>query len=367
MRRVLSAVCVVPFLFGVVFGAGALWAAEDDRPELFWGDTHVHSAYSLDANLFNNFTLGPEAAYRFARGETVVTGAGAEAKLARPLDFLVVSDHAEYMGVFKMIRDDHPAVAGSDTAKIVKRLIDENPVFGPEDINSLNQVLNGDPMAGDPTLQRLVWDDVIDIAERMNEPGRFTTIVGYEWGSTPNGNNLHRNVVFRDGPDRTKQVLPFSAVHSDRPEDLWAFLETYEAETGGQAFAIPHNSNLSNGLMFAVEDSEGAPFDAAYATRRARCEPQARAPVRHAWLRAAGLSFGQLPAGPRARVSGRGGKGALSVSEGRVSGQGEWRQALLKLRFSRESRTLSTRPPLPGTEQLGRELVSCAQASSCPA
>jgi len=273
MRRVLSAVCVVPFLFGVVFGAGALWAAEDDRPELFWGDTHVHSAYSLDANLFNNFTLGPEAAYRFARGETVVTGAGAEAKLARPLDFLVVSDHAEYMGVFKMIRDDHPAVAGSDTAKIVKRLIDENPVFGPEDINSLNEVLNGDPMAGDPTLQRLVWDDVIDIAERMNEPGRFTTIVGYEWGSTPNGNNLHRNVVFRDGPDRTKQVLPFSAVHSDRPEDLWAFLETYEAETGGQAFAIPHNSNLSNGLMFAVEDSDGAPFDAAYATRRARFEP----------------------------------------------------------------------------------------------
>ena len=274
MRRVFSVACSMWLLLMLLLlWTGGAGSEEGASPELFWGDTHVHSAYSLDANLFNNFTLGPEAAYRFARGESVVTGVGGEAKLARPLDFLVVSDHAEYMGVFKMIRDDHPAVEGSETAKIVRRLIDDNPVFGPEDINRLNQLLNGDPMAKDPTLQRLVWDDVIDIAERMNEPGRFTTIVGYEWGSTPNGNNLHRNVLFRDGPGRTKQILPFSAVHSDRPEDLWAFLASYEVETGGEAFAIPHNSNLSNGLMFAVEDSDGEPFDVAYATRRARFEP----------------------------------------------------------------------------------------------
>lgn len=247
--------------------------ADDPLPELFWGDTHVHSSYSLDANLFNNHSLGPEAAYRFARGERVRTDAGASAKLDRPLDFLVVSDHAEYLGVFSMIRKGHPAVAGSATAAKVKKLMEEHPIFGPEHINALNQVLNGDPMASDEKLQRVVWDDVVDIAERMNQPGRFTTIVGYEWGSTPGGNNLHRNVLFRDGPERTKQILPFSSVHSDKPEALWAFLAEYERDTGGEAFAIPHNSNLSNGRMFAVEDSEGNPIDAAYARTRARFEP----------------------------------------------------------------------------------------------
>ena len=262
-------------LIGAPGAAGAAGTSDvtADAPELFWGDTHVHSAYSLDANLFNNFTLGPEVAYRFARGERVRTGQGATAKLARPLDFLVVSDHAEYMGIFKMIRDGHPAVSGTETAKAVKQLMTENPVFGPENINALNQILNGDPMAEDESLQRIIWDEVIDIAERMNEPGRFTAIVGYEWGSTPGGDNLHRNVLFRDGPDKTKQILPFSAVHSDEPEKLWDFLEAYEAKTGGQAFAIPHNPNLSNGRMFAVEDSSGSPIDAAYAKQRARYEP----------------------------------------------------------------------------------------------
>ena len=264
--------------FIIVLATASLAAASrslaaDELPELYWGDTHVHSAYSLDANLFNNFSLGPEVAYRFAKGERIRTDAGAFAKLSRPLDFLVVSDHAEYMGIFKMIREEHPAVSGSETARRVKQLMVENPIFGPEDINALNQLLNGDPMAEDENLQRLVWDEVIDIAERMNEPGRFTTIVGYEWGSTPGGNNLHRNVLFRDGPSKTKQILPFSSVHSDMPERLWDFLAEYEAKTGGEAFAIPHNSNLSNGRMFAVEDSDGSPIDAAHATARARYEP----------------------------------------------------------------------------------------------
>ncbi len=268
--RVLARLLV---LAGMLVAPTPIVAADEILPELYWGDTHVHSSYSLDANLFNNFTLGPEAAYRFARGEQIETGSGLKAKLSRPLDFLVVSDHAEYLGVFSMIRNGHPAVAGSETARKVKQLMDENPIFGPEDINALNALLGGDPMATDEKLQRVVWDDVIDIAERMNDPGRFTTIVGYEWGSTPGGNNLHRNVVFRDGPDRTKQILPFSAVHSNEPEKLWAFLAEYERKTGGQAFAIPHNSNLSNGLMFAVEDSSGAPIDVAYATARSRYEP----------------------------------------------------------------------------------------------
>ena len=247
--------------------------AADELPQLFWGDLHLHSSNSLDANLFNNFTLGPDVAYRFAKGESIRMPNGRRAKLDRPLDFLMVSDHAEYLGVFSMIRRQDPRVAGSETAAKVSRFIAENTVFGPEQIGKLSSLLNGDPLGSDPKLRRAVWEEVVDIAEQMNQPGRFTAFVGYEWGSMPNGNNLHRNVIFRDGPERTKKILPFSAIDSGEPEALWKFLENYEWETHGQAFAIPHNSNLSNGLMFALQNSAGQPIDADYARMRARFEP----------------------------------------------------------------------------------------------
>ena len=240
---------------------------------VYWGDTHVHSSYSLDANLFNNVRLGPEAAFRFARGEAIDTGGGLVAKLDRPLDFLVVSDHAEYLGVFAMIRDGHPLVANTDTGKRIGAVLSANEMLGPEHVAILNNLLASAPLADDPGVQRFVWDEIVDITERMNEPGTFTALVGYEWSSNPGGNNLHRNVIFRDGPDRTKQVLPFSKYHGDKPEQLWAYLATYERTTGGQAFAIPHNSNLSNGLMFSVDDSFGKPIDSAYAATRAEFEP----------------------------------------------------------------------------------------------
>ncbi len=247
--------------------------AADDQPQLYWGDLHVHTSNSLDANLFNNFTLGPDVAYRFAKGEAIRMPKSGTAKLDRPLDFLMVSDHAEYLGVFSLIRKQDPRIAGSETATKVSRFIAENPVFGPEQIGKLTSLLVGDPLGSDPALRRAVWDEVVDVAERMNEPGRFTTFVGYEWGSMPNGNNLHRNIIFRDAPARTKKILPFSAIDSGEPEALWKYLAKYERETGGQAFAIPHNSNLSNGLMFALEDSSGRPIDADYARLRARYEP----------------------------------------------------------------------------------------------
>ncbi|MFK7895993.1 MAG: DUF3604 domain-containing protein [Myxococcota bacterium] len=261
---------------GVGIRADAISAADEDAdalPELFWGDTHVHTSYSLDANLFNNFTLGPDVAYRFAKGEGIRLPNGQFARLSRPLDFLVVADHAEYLGVIPMIRRGDPVVAGSETARKIFQLIAENPVFGPDNINDLGVLLDGDPLGEDAAIRRRVWDEMIDTAERMNEPGRFTALVGYEWGSTPDGNNLHRNVVFRDGPERTKKILPFSAIDSLEPEDLWVFLSTYEATTGGEAFAIPHNSNLSNGLMFSLNDSAGKPIDRDHATLRARFEP----------------------------------------------------------------------------------------------
>ncbi|MEZ4278597.1 MAG: DUF3604 domain-containing protein [Myxococcota bacterium] len=247
--------------------------AAEELPQLYWGDLHLHTSNSLDANLFNNFTLGPDVAYRFAKGEAIRMPNGRRAKLDRPLDFLMVSDHAEYLGVFSMIRRKDPRVAGSETATKVSRFIAENPVFGPEQIGKLGALLADDPLGADPALRRAVWDEVVDVAEQMNQPGRFTTFVGYEWGSMPNGNNLHRNVIFRDGPQRTKKILPFSAIDSGEPEQLWRFLARYERDTGGEAFAIPHNSNLSNGLMFALLDSAGKPIDAAYARQRAKYEP----------------------------------------------------------------------------------------------
>jgi len=268
-RSILGAVLGAAFVAGT---PSALRAA-DELPQLFWGDLHLHTSNSLDANLFNNFTLGSDVAYRFAKGESIRMPNGRRAKLDRPLDFLMVSDHAEYLGVFSMIRRKDPRVAGSETATKVARFIAENPVFGPEQIGKLSSLLNGDPLGADPKLRRAVWDEVVDIAEQMNQPGRFTTFVGYEWGSMPNGNNLHRNVIFRDGPDRTRKILPFSAIDSGEPEQLWGFLARYERETGGKAFAIPHNSNLSNGLMFALKDSAGKPIDANHARLRARFEP----------------------------------------------------------------------------------------------
>ena len=248
-------------------------SAETPATELFWGDTHVHTSNSLDANLFNNLTLGPDVAYRFAKGEEIVTDAGGRAKLARPLDFLVVADHADYMGVYTMIREGHPAVADAPSAVIIRDFIKRNPIFSMQSLLEFSELLVDDPLAEDAGVQRVVWDEVVDMAEAANDPGRFTAIVGYEWTSTPNGNNLHRNVLFRDGPKRTKQIIPFSVYHSEEPEKLWDFLAAYEKNTGGQAFAIPHNSNLSNGLMFAVEDSSGNPIDKAHAKMRARFEP----------------------------------------------------------------------------------------------
>jgi len=255
------------------FVAPAAARADEAIPQLFWGDLHVHTSNSLDANLFNNFTLGPDVAYRFAKGEPIRMPNGRTAKLARPLDFLMVSDHAEYLGVFSLIRKKDPRVAGSETATKVSRFMAENPVFEPRHIGQLKGLLSGEDLASDPALKRAVWEEVVDVAEQMNDPGRFTTFAGYEWGSMPDGNNLHRNVIFRDGPDRTKKIVPYSAIDSFRPEDLWRFLAKYERESGGEAFAIPHNSDLSNGLMFALSDSDGKPIDARYARARARFEP----------------------------------------------------------------------------------------------
>jgi len=247
--------------------------------EVYWGETHLHSANSTDAIGSGN-RLGPEETMRFARGEEVISSSGQPARLQRPLDFVVLTDHAEGLGVGVELLKGNPALMDDAAAKRWHDMMVEGGerarqvgVEIPAALASgtLPEVMQDAKVV--VPISKTVWAENNAIAERFNEPGRFTTLIGYEWTSVPNGNNLHRNVIFRDGKDKTDQILPFSAMQSEDPEKLWEFLESYEAKTGGRALAIPHNGNLSNGRMFALVDFGGEPLTADYVATRARWEP----------------------------------------------------------------------------------------------
>jgi len=137
----------------------------------------------------------------------------------------------------------------------------------------LGSAMKREEMIKNPQVKRSIWERFTKISERYNEPGRFSAFIGFEWSSVPQGNNLHRVVVFRDGAERANQVVPYSLFDSEDPEDLWRYLAAYESKTGGQVLAIPHNGNLSNGLMFAEETLSGKQIDPAYARERMRWEP----------------------------------------------------------------------------------------------
>ena len=126
-----------------------------------------------------------------------------------------------------------------------------------------------DPKVVGP-IMKSVWQQYTATAEKYNEPGRFTAMIGYEWTSVPGGNNLHRNIMFRDGKDMADQVFPFSSWQSEDPEKLWEWMARYEQKTGGKLLAIAHNANLSNGRMFELQTFTGAPLTREYAERRAR-------------------------------------------------------------------------------------------------
>ncbi|MCZ6831227.1 MAG: DUF3604 domain-containing protein, partial [Gammaproteobacteria bacterium] len=240
---------------------------------VFFGDTHHHSSFSIDSGMFGN-TLGPDQSFRFARGEEVISSQGVRAKLIRPLDFLVVSDHAEYLGISDLLTKGDPQLLATEAGKewyaALQKGGDEAWLTA---VGMMKDFTTGNERVKNPAIKRTVWDRVVDIASEYNDPGKFTAFNGYEWSSAPGGDNLHRVVIFRDGPNKVKQVLPFSAFDSIHPEDLWSFLADYEKTTGGKVLAIPHNPNISNGVMFAETMSNGKPIDLAYATMRSRWEP----------------------------------------------------------------------------------------------
>ncbi len=246
---------------------------------VYFGDTHHHTMNSGDAFAGGN-RLGPEEAYRLARGEEVVTSSGIAAKMGRPLDFLVISDHAEGLGLMTQVYEGNPAFTADPTAK---RWGEMMKAGGADAAKAANEIVSAQannklpPMFKDPKvvgpIMKSVWEKYTATAEKYNEPGKFTAMIGYEWTSVPKGNNLHRNVLFRDGKAKADQVFPFSSWNSEDPEKLWAWMEGYEKKTGGKLLAIPHNANLSNGRMFELTTFTGGPLTREYAQARQRWEP----------------------------------------------------------------------------------------------
>lgn len=242
---------------------------------VYWGDQHLHSSFSSDAGMLGD-RLGPDEAFRFARGEQIRSSTGQLAQLERPYDWLVVSDHAEYLGLAQELHAKNPVLL--DTASGRQWAIDfkEGGDAAVKAFHELvGQMTTGKASIPHGTMEKLMrtpWDRGIEAAERNNKPGLFTAFIGFEWTQHVQGNNQHRVVVFRDNADRARQVLPFSAFDSVDPEDLWKYMAAYEEKTGGRVLAIPHNSNLSGGMMFRSTTWTGKPFDKQYAETRARFE-----------------------------------------------------------------------------------------------
>ena len=243
---------------------------------VFFGDTHLHSSYSTDSGMLGN-TLGPEEAFRFARGETVTSSTGIPARLRRPLDFVVLTDHAENLGLAPALRESNPLILKSEWGRQQHELVRQGTLEGLIKAfeNWLARVsARDDPTRDIPELKQDMWQKITTTADKYNDPGRFTALIGFEWTSQPGGVNLHRNVVFRDGKQRADQIVPFSSYDGEDPEQLWAFMDAYEKKTGGRAMAIAHNGNMSNGVMFDdVTFTQKKPIDRAYAEKRLRWEP----------------------------------------------------------------------------------------------
>jgi Protein of unknown function (DUF3604) len=239
---------------------------------VFWGDTHVHTSFSTDAGMIGN-RLGPDEAYRFARGETVVASSGVRARLQRPLDFLVVADHAENLGLAPLIAEKNPDLLKTDFGNRIANLVYAGKYGDAYTLWGEGMSVGKDPLKGNDALTRTMWERLTASAEKFNEPGKFTALIGFEWSSSPGGNNLHRNVVFRDGKAKADQIIPISNYDTSDPEELWKWMAAYEAKTGGHLLAIPHNGNLSNGLMFDDATFTKKKLTQDYARRRMRWEP----------------------------------------------------------------------------------------------
>ena len=246
----------------------------------FFGDTHTHTSFSMDAGAFGA-RLGPKDAYRFAKGEEVMASSGQRAKLSRPLDFMVVTDHSDNMGFFPDLFAGKPEVLADPTGRRWYDMIQsgKGPEAAIEIIVAFSQGKWPKKLEYLPGTApyRSAWRETIKAAEEANDPGRFTAFIGFEWTSNTGGNNLHRNVIFRENGAKASLVEPYTTMKplgSDNPRDLWKWMADTEQKTGSEVLAIAHNGNLSNGRMFPIIESfTGKRLDRDYAENRMRWEP----------------------------------------------------------------------------------------------
>ncbi len=247
--------------------------------QVYFGDTHLHTANSSDA-FGLGVRLGPDEALRFAQGEEITSTTGIKTRLSLPLDFLVIADHSDGLAALKQIYDAPRFLL---TDPILRRWHDELQK-GPKEsqkvamelIDRFSQRTLPPDMLDPKAMEKRtgeVWKDHTSIVERHNNPGKFTAFMGFEYTLMRKGDNLHRVVIMRDGKDKADQVLPYSSLIGTTPDQLWDYMDAYEKKTGGRILAIPHNSNLSNGLMFQLTGPNGGPMTAAYARRRQSREP----------------------------------------------------------------------------------------------
>lgn len=248
------------------------YAGRNYPTNVYWGDSHLHTRVSVDAGTMTR--LGQEDAFRFARGEEVTSTHGLRVKLSRPLDWLVISDHAEMYGLMPELLSGAPKILATDKGRKWYDQLksgDSGLQFDTamEIVASLQQ--KNPPFESAKTVQD-AWRRYTKLADAYNEPGRFTALIGYEWTAI-GGFNLHRNVIFRGDASVANKTVPFSQFDSQNPENLWRALDAFREATGAEVLAIPHNGNLSNGRMFTVENFDGTPLTDELARLRIRMEP----------------------------------------------------------------------------------------------
>lgn len=265
--------------------------------QLLFGDTHLHTSYSFDAYLNKNMTGDPDMAYRWARGLPVVHPYNrSRVQIQQPLDFLVVSDHAELMGFIRAVNRDEAefedlglwgnlkrwfaitmlnrAISSEGGNEVFSSLLPEEPANpGGDPVQDPVNVLPASTFGDTLSIETNAWHEIVAAAERHNDPGNFTSLIGWEWSSIPVGANLHRIVFTPDAGNVARQFVPYGSDQSQYPEDLWDWLQATQERTGARFIAMPHNSNISKGYMYAETTLRGKPIDAAYAERRMRWEP----------------------------------------------------------------------------------------------